>query len=736
MILYFKTHFLLFFLVMGAMTCVKAQDPGWPRQITQDGATLTYYQPQIDSWDNYRAMKARMAFSLTPKGGKQSVGVVSISAATDVNKDTRTAYFHDVKIDDVRFSSLDEQDAANYDLQFRKMMPISPEPIAVDRLLADMQDKTAAPSGVAVKNDPPQIIYSEQPAILLSVEGEPVLSPISKTKLQFVVNTNWDLFVENKTYYLLANKAWYAAKDIKGPYQLTTSLPKDMKKLPAGENFDDVKKMIPPVAGAQPQTIYYSDKPAELVLFKGKPVYTRIPDTQLLYGANTDNDIFLENSTQTYYVLLSGRWFRATTLQGPWTFSNDALPDDFKHIPANSPKARVLASVPGTVEASDAVMLAQIPTTVTVNKKEAAAQVKVQYDGDPQFKPIETTNLQYATNTQQKVIKDGDLYYLCFQGVWFMSTTPSGPWETANAVPKEIYSIPPSSPVYNVTYVTQVSTSETTVESSTTAGYFGMFILGAAIGATIAYGTGFYYPPFIWWGPGALFPVYRPWPMTWGVGAVYNPWNGGFAVGRAAYGPYGAARSAAWYNPATGRYGRSASVQGWYGGRTAASTYNPWTGGYAHTNQGHNAYSQWGSSVATRDGRAIQTGHVTNANGTIAGYRTNTGQSGVIAHGRNGGTAVRTNNGNMYAGHDGNVYKRNGAGNWSQYDNGGWNQVNHPNAGNNISGATRNVSPETMQGLNRAAQNRDRGQFQTQRFQNFQRGGGNFNRGGGGRFRR
>jgi hypothetical protein len=303
-------------------------------------------------------------------------------------------------------------------------------------------------------------------------------------------------------------------------------------------------------------------------------------------------------------------------------------------------------------------------------------------------------------------------------------------------VPKEIYSIPPSSPVYNVTYVTQVSTSETTVESSTTAGYFGMFILGAAIGATIAYGTGFYYPPFIWWGPGALFPVYRPWPMTWGVGAVYNPWNGGFAVGRAAYGPYGAARSAAWYNPATGRYGRSASVQGWYGGRTAASTYNPWTGGYAHTNQGHNAYSQWGSSVATRDGRAIQTGHVTNANGTIAGYRTNTGQSGVIAHGRNGGTAVRTNNGNMYAGHDGNVYKRNGAGNWSQYNNGGWNQVNHPNAGNNISGATRNVSPETMQGLNRAAQNRDRGQFQTQRFQNFQRSGGNFNRGGGGRFRR
>lgn len=736
-----KTTLLLFLVITCGMARSFAQDPGWPRQVSQDGSTLTYYQPQIDTWDNYRVLKGRMAFSLEPKGGKQAVGVVSFSANTDVNKDTRTAYFQDVKADDIRFSSLDETTAANDELLFRKLMPTTVAPIAVDQLLADMQDKTTAPAGVAIKNDPPQIFYSQQPAILLTVEGEPVLSPISKTNLQFVVNTNWDLFVESKkTYYLLANKTWYTATNIKGPYQPTTKLPKDMSKLPAGENFDDVKKLVPPPAGAQPQTIFFSDQPAELILFKGSPVYTRIPDTQLLYGANTDNDIFLENSTKIFYVLFSGRWFRATSLQGPWTFTNDALPDDFKHIPSNSPKARVLAAVPGTTEASDAVMLAQIPTTVTVNKKEAAAKVKVQYDGQPQFKPIETTSLEYATNTQDKVIKDGDLYYLCFQGIWFMSTTPTGPWETADAVPKEIYSIPPSSPVYNVTYVTQTSTSATTVESSTTAGYFGMFILGAAIGATIAYGTGFYYPPYIWWGPGALFPVYRPWPVTYGVGAVYNPWTGGFAVGRAAYGPYGAARSSAWYNPATGRYGRAASVQGWYGGRTAAQAYNPWTGGYARTNQGHNPYAQWGSSVATRDGRAIQTGHVTTANGTIAGYRTNTGQSGVVTHGRYGGTTVHTNNGNMYAGHDGNVYRRNSAGNWSQYSNGGWNQVNH-NA--NLSGATRNnVSPETMRGLNQAAENRNRGQLQTQRFQNFQRSGGNFQRGGGGfqrsggRFRR
>jgi hypothetical protein len=126
----------------------------------------------------------------------------------------------------------------------------------------------------------------------------------------------------------------------------------------------------------------------------------------------------------------------------------------------------------------------------------------------------------------------------------------------------------------------------------------GMFVIGMAVGATICYGTGYYYPPYVYYRPGFAYPIYRPWPATYGAAAVWNPRTGGYAVGRAAYGPYGAARSSAWYNPATGRYGRSASVQGWYGGRSTASSYNPWTGGYARTNQGHNSYAQWGNSVA------------------------------------------------------------------------------------------------------------------------------------------
>ena len=144
--------------------------------------------------------------------------------------------------------------------------------------------------------------------------------------------------------------------------------------------------------------------------------------------------------------------------------------------------SRVLVSVPGTNEANDAVLLAQIPNTVIVDRAKAEAEVQVNYDGQPEFKPIESTSLSYASNTQDKVIKVGDLYYLCFQAVWFMSTSPTGPWKTADSVPKEIYTIPTSSPVYNVTYVTQTTTPSGETEASSTAGYLGMFIIGAAVG--------------------------------------------------------------------------------------------------------------------------------------------------------------------------------------------------------------------------------------------------------------
>jgi hypothetical protein len=53
--------------------------------------------------------------------------------------------------------------------------------------------------------------------------------PIEKTKLEFVVNTNWDVFFDKdkKNYYMLDNQTWLTAKELKGPWAVTKTLPKD-----------------------------------------------------------------------------------------------------------------------------------------------------------------------------------------------------------------------------------------------------------------------------------------------------------------------------------------------------------------------------------------------------------------------------------------------------------------------------------------------------------------------------
>jgi hypothetical protein len=250
--------------------------------------------------------------------------------------------------------------------------------------------------------------------------------------------------------------------------------------------------------------------------------------------------VFRVNRSGPVYFLTSGRWFSAPDFGGPWTFASLNLPADFKKIPLEHARSRVLASVPGTPEAAEAVLLAQIPQTATVGKDLQAPEVT--YQGTPEFQPIEKTTVQRAVNTDKDIIKVGDLYYMCFQGVWFMSKSATGPWEVTGDVPKAIYTIPVSSPSYSVTYVTVQTTSPTTVVYVASPAYSGMMVAwGCAV-----WGTGYYYPPYVYHG---AYPIYYPHYPTYGYAAAYNPWTGTYARGAVAYGPYGGAGYAAAYNP-------------------------------------------------------------------------------------------------------------------------------------------------------------------------------------------
>src|SRR5262249_45667966 len=155
----------------------------------------------------------------------------------------------------------------------------------------DLEKGKTEGTPVAVKTDPPQIFYSAKPAILLMVDGKPVLTKIEKTDLEYVVNTNWNLIFDEdkKTYYLAHQKGWLSSKELKGPWTRPEKLPKDMEKLPEDETWAQVKRLVPPPPqSGEPPQVFFSSTPAELILTRGAPVHTKIPGTSLFYIANTD----------------------------------------------------------------------------------------------------------------------------------------------------------------------------------------------------------------------------------------------------------------------------------------------------------------------------------------------------------------------------------------------------------------------------------------------------------------
>jgi len=660
-------------------------DPGWPRVISQNGNELNIYQPQVDFWENYEKLGFRCAIAVKTAGSEQEkYGVAEINADTETDHESRTVILKPRKRE-IRFPNIEKSEADKLrGIVDELLPPVHDMTISLDRILAYLDPaKHPQQKPVSLNMDPPEIFYSSNPAILLIFLGEPQLRPVVKDKndLMFVVNTNWDIFYETteQQYYLLNGESWLTTKDVlKGKWTPAAVLPAGLSSLPADDNWADVRKNIPGKPATEVPEVFATTKAAELILTKGEPSYTPIPGTKLMRVANSDSSLFLDYSANRFYLLAAGRWFRAAGLEGPWAASSSDLPAEFARIPDDDPSAYVKASVPGTIEAKDAILLASVPVKTKVDLIDPV-DLQVTYEGTPQFEQIESTPVKYAVNSPNVVFLVDGGYYCCYQGVWYTSSSAAGPWLFARSVPAAIYTIPPSNPLYNVTYVVVADTSPTTVVYTYTSGYSGeyvaatgvlMFGAGMAMGAMIADHNHYYYS----W--------YHPAYYSYGCSARYSYAHGGYySAAHRYYGPYGGAGAYAAYNPRTGTYSRGAYAYGPAGSASARQAYNPYTGTRASSRQVDTVYGSAGRGVAynPNTGTAARGGYRTDAYGSAGGIQTNRGSSAFGWDTSQGqGAFAKDRQGNVYAGKDGNVYKKGSDGSWSANTGSGWNSVDRP----------------------------------------------------------
>jgi hypothetical protein len=734
-------------------------DGGWPRAYTMPtGGTVVIHQPQVASWEGQKHVVAYSAVAYTaPKATKADLGSIKLESNTDVSLEERLVRFGAISLTESNFPKLSRDQTGEVTTFIRDSIPEKDRVIALDRMLAAIETSPIVPKEITgLKADPPKIFFSSTPAVLLNLDGEPIWSPIKENDLRYAVNTNWDLFEHgpSKTFYLRHESSWLKASAVEGPWTPAGDLPGSFAKLPADANWKDVKTALPGKkldAKKVPQ-VFVSLEPAELILLEGKPKYEPVEGTALFWVSNTESDIFRAGQNGAVYYLVAGRWFSAPDFVGPWSFATPSLPADFQKIPLEHPRSRVLAAIPGTRQAAEAILVAQIPETARVNVKTLKAP-EVSYQGDPKFEPEKgAAPVQSAVNTDKDIFKIGDKYYMCYNGVWFSSKAPNGPWEVETNVPKEIYQIPASSSHHHVTYVTVEEDDDDDDDWATfavVAGYTGMMIAWGCV----VWGSGWYYPPY--WGMGGYYPYYYPRFPTYGYSAWYNPYTGAYGRGVTAYGPYGGAGAGARYNPRTGTYARGASAWGPYGSRGVAEAWNPRTGAYGRTRQGSNVYGSWGATSVQRGDDWAQTARYTNRATGQTTRVTRTDEGAVASRrGAGGGGAVAVGEGgNVYAGRDGNVYRREG-GSWQQYGgDGNWSSVETPQrtqsgttrssttgtTRSSTTGSTRSVDSSTYGQLERDRSTRSEGSTRTKDYSSYRsssssgsRSAGSYRGGGGG----
>ena len=778
-------------------------DP-WPRQINLTTGTVLMYQPQVSKWEGNQ-IEFRSALALQPKGSKQEAfGVMFASARTQVDKVARTVVFESLKITKSDFPTLPDR-GAGVSAALQASVASDVRTISLDRLQSSLALNGVKPPTVAVQNAPPKVVVSYSPAILVPIDGAPVLKPVpGASRFQRVVNTR-ALILQGGLgidFYLHVYDGWLSATSIEGPWVQANNLPLGMSDAAQSLAKSGVVDMLDGGPNAKPKptlangvpTIVTSQVPTELIVFNGQPDFVPINGTQLLWASNTTSDVFVNTVDSAYFVLLAGRWFTSASINGPWSYvASTALPPDFARIPAGSLAAAVLPTVAGTPQAQAAVIENSIPQTATVRRVNGP-KFTPSFDGPPQFSAVGGTPLSYVVNASVPLIQvSPGSYYAVQAGVWFTASAVTGPWSVAATVPDVIYTIPPSSPIYYVTYVRIYEATPQYVYTGYTPGY-----MGTVVGAdgTIVYGTGYAYSPWIG-------TVWYPPAYTYGIAAapVYNPYVGytfGFGIGLATAAWMAPYWGGAYYHPGYWGYGgccasASANVYGHWGNTAYSGTRSWYAGGgvagtsasgtYANARTGTTGsysagrqYNAWTGNASRGYDRTVNT--PAGGSGNVArgaNYNTYTGQrsygSSASYTGAGGSSVDRTTSttagpqgdahsaqtttynaktgqtntwndakpgdNNHYADSSGNVMRSDGSGGWQQHSASGWGGASGDTSWADRESQARSSGADRFGGFSGASAGGDRfgsGGFGAGGADRFGGGGGFGGRFGGGGF--
>ena len=258
-------------------------DP-WPRKLDLGNGSALVYQPQVNRWDG-NLLDFRAAVALQPVGATQETfGVVFGTARTHVDKVARMVVLDNLVVNRSDFPLLPERGKA-YAGELASALAAGVRTISLDRMEAALAAAGVKPPPIVVDNTPPRIIVSQSQAILVPIDGAPVLKATTDERFQRVVNTRALILKGGlwQKYFIRVYDGWLWADALDGPWTQPPRSPfgiddlmRQIAKTGAVDLLDGGPKANPkPSLANGVPAVYASQVPAELVVFEACPTSCR-----------------------------------------------------------------------------------------------------------------------------------------------------------------------------------------------------------------------------------------------------------------------------------------------------------------------------------------------------------------------------------------------------------------------------------------------------------------------------
>ena len=575
----------------------------YPQDWKCAGRRLTMHEPQVTAFDPAMSrVSLRYPVVLTDPLGRASWGTVELSGTLRVDLASRLVRLDTLQPGKATFPGVAEADLTAVQAGLADALPKTVT-LRVELITARPGAWTPEASPPKFSKDPPSVVVRYRPAVLVQTDGAPELLDVEEFPLQYVGNCATDVFRDPKTdmWYLLLDGTWMNAKAFAGPWRrLDGPLPSSMSQIPGSHPRGHVRRFVPgtpeftkrglvPAAKDLPEVIV-TDKPSELLLLAGDPLFTFIPGIRLMAVANTESDLFFHPQTNLYYLLLSGRWFTAPEVEGPWTAAGP-LPEEFAKIPRDHVRGHVVWCVPGTPEAAEACALASLEQRATLDKY-AQAQVLYEPEGKGPVTAPEGGDLKAVTNTEDDCFAAGKNWYVCHFGVWYRSEDGRSKWQMCADVPEALRKLPESSPSWHIRFCRPLGIEGDNASFAVSSGYYGTI----ALGGSPVYGTGATQRGIVrnknWY----------PCARTWGENRWYDPATGVFQPRSVRPRADGVTEAADW-SPYTASYGRVVyyGCRYYLGGRRMFQ-YSSEEMSWDHSAGRPDIYTHWLAKVKQREG--------------------------------------------------------------------------------------------------------------------------------------